>query len=79
MMKSWVGRSRDDLLRAHGAPNLTAALSSGDTVYTYLTSWNRAEDGKPAEMTECRLSFTVSKNVVTAWSKARCPDLLDWK
>lgn len=68
----WVGKPRDALIKAHGAPNAETGLASGDSVLTYAVTLDR-------QYPDCRVAFTVSRGMIREWSKSRCPMYLHWE
>lgn len=75
-MERWVGKDESALISRWGAPDLSAPLPAGGKVLTWLKPWNAAEDGQPADMRQCRQSFTLSASgTVTKWAADGCPRL----
>ncbi len=69
-MNAWVGKDEAALVSSWGAPDLTAPLSDGSRVLTWVNTWRDAA----SEKMECRRSFTVSPaGKVLKWSANGCP------
>jgi len=68
-MKSWVGKSIDDVTAAWGAPESRMSRSDVGETYTW-TTFSSNQYG----VRQCRQSFvTNSEGTVVSWSFSGCP------
>ena len=72
IMRSWEGKTSDELISKWGAPDSSASLDDGSRVLTWITV-----SGDESGVNTCRQSFTInSEDVVSRWSYSGCGPLV---
>ncbi len=71
-MESWVGKDRDELIKAWGPPSQEIRLKDEGRSMVYITQ-GAVFSGEVGRAWTCRMIFNTNSNdIITSWSRYGC-------